>query len=122
VRKQLIEAAAEVFFRNFPNPSAADELKAVLNLYSTASGRRNDFAHGVLGGDIVDEQFWHFLVPNTWGSKSRRMNLAIDYRYSSEQIRDYERKFRDLSLRAFRLWEMLDGTYRVAPQEARAPY
>jgi hypothetical protein len=102
VRRQMIEAAAEVFFRNFPNPDAASELATLLEFYSTATGRRNDFAHGIVGGDIIDEQFWRFLVPNTWGARSRRMNLQIDYRYSSEQIRDYEQKFRDLGLRAFR--------------------
>jgi hypothetical protein len=122
VRRQMIQAAAEVFFRNFPNPEAATELATILRFYDAASSRRNDFAHGVIGGDIIDEKFWHFLVPNTWVSKSRKMNLEVEYRYSSKQIRDYEKKFRDLGSRALKLREMLDRTYRASPPKARAPY
>jgi hypothetical protein len=122
VRRQVIEAAAKIFFRNFPDAEAEIELPILMELYSNATGRRNDFAHGIVGGDFEDGKFWHFLVPNTWGSKSRDMNLELDYRYSSSQINDYAAKFIQLGGRAYHFFERLDAVYRAAPETARAPY
>jgi hypothetical protein len=122
VRREMIGAAAEVFFRNFPSAEAESELALLMGLYSTATGRRNDFAHGIIGGDVVKEKFWYFLVPNTWGSKSRDMNLQIEYRYSSAQIIEFKNKFIELGTRAFHLYEHLARLYREAPDRARAPY
>jgi hypothetical protein len=122
VRRQMIESASEVFFRNFPSDKAEAELKNLMKLHEAASARRNDFAHGIIGGDDVNGKFWHFLVPNTWGSKSRDLHLQIDYRYSSAQILDFERRFGLLSGRATTLRELLDKTYHAAPERARQPY
>jgi hypothetical protein len=122
-KRQMIESAAEIFFRNFPNESAQDELVTLLEIYLTASGRRNDIAHGIAGGDHNDAgEIWSFLVPNTWGSKSRDMRLQIAYRYSSKQIEEYAKAFSALGGRALRLVEVLSETYRKSPEQARAPY
>lgn len=122
VRRQMIESAAEVFFRNFPDEQAQAELKELMKLHGAATSRRNDFAHGIIGGDIVDDKFWHFLVPNTWSSKSRDMHLQIEYRYSSSQILEFDRKFSVLGGRASQLRENLNKIYRAAPDIAREPY
>jgi hypothetical protein len=122
-KRQMIESAAEIFFRNFPNEAAEQELATLMEIYGTASGRRNDIAHGIAGGDYNDAgEIWSFLVPNTWGSKSRDMRLQIAYRYSSKQIEKYTEAFSVLAGRAFRLTENLDEIYRQAPEQARAPY
>jgi hypothetical protein len=122
-RRQMIESAAEIFFRNFPNQTAQAELTTLMEIYSTASGRRNDIAHGTTGGDYNDaREVWSFLIPNAWGSKSRDMNLDIAYRYSSKQIEDYAQAFYALGFRASKLRDELDQIYRQAPEEARAPY
>jgi hypothetical protein len=122
-RRQMIESAAKIFFRNFPNEAAESELKTLMEIYSTASGRRNDIAHGIAGGDHDGAGgVWSFLVPNTWGSKSRDMRLQVAYRYSSRQIEEYAQAFSDLGARAFRLVENLSVIYRKAPEQARAPY
>jgi hypothetical protein len=123
IKRQMIESAAEIFFRNFPNEAALKELAILMEIYSTASGRRNDIAHGIGGGDQDDAgEIWSYLVPNTWGSKSRDMRLQVAYRYSSKQIEDYAESFGALAGRAFRLVEVLIETYRKAPETARAPY
>jgi hypothetical protein len=122
-RRQMIESAAEIFFRNFPNEAAEKELKTLMDIYSTATGRRNDIAHGIAGGDVCDDgEIYSFLVPNTWGSKSRDMRLQIAYRYSSKQIEKYTEAFSALAGRAFKFVEVLTETYRKAPEQARAPY
>jgi hypothetical protein len=122
-KKQMIESASEIFFRNFPNEAAETELTALLDIYQTAVGRRNDIAHGIAGGDYDDAgEIWSFLVPNTWGSKSRDMRLQIAYRYSSWQIEQFADGFGALSGRAFRLVDVLIETYWKAPEAARKPY
>jgi hypothetical protein len=121
-KRQMIESAAEVFFRNFPDP-VSSELENLMEIYGTAAGRRNDIAHGIPGGDRNDAgEIWSFLVPNTWGSKSRDMHLQIAYRYSSKQIQDYTSGFNGLGNQAFQLVEALDQIYRSAPEKSRAPY
>jgi len=122
VHRQMIAAAAEIFFRNFPDAAAESELSQLLKWYGDASSRRNDFAHGIVGGDIINGTHFYFLVPNTWGSRSRKMNLEIEYRYSSEQIQDFKDRFRQLGGRASRLFERLSAVYRSAPETARDPY
>jgi hypothetical protein len=122
-RRAMIESAAEIFFRNFPNEDAEEELATLMEIYSMATGRRNDFAHGIAGGDQDDAgEIYSFLVPNTWGSKSRDMHLQITYRYSSRQIEHYADAFSALGSRAFRLVEVLAQTYQKAPETARKPY
>jgi hypothetical protein len=122
-KRQMIESAAEVFFRNFPDEAVSKELTTLMEIYSTAAGRRNDIAHGIPGGDTNEAgETWCFLVPNTWGSKSRDMKLQIAYRYSSEQIENYSLAFYRLGGRASKLRDDLDAVYRKSPERARAPY
>jgi hypothetical protein len=122
-KRSMIDSASEIFFRNFPNEAAETELKTVLDIYQAAANCRNNIAHGIGGGDQDDAgETWSFLVPNTWGSKSRDMRLQIAYRYSSQQIKEFEAGFIALSGRAYRLVEVLIETYRKAPEGARAPY
>jgi hypothetical protein len=122
-RRQMIESAAEIFFRNFPNEAAEKELTRLMQIYDSASARRNDLAHGIAGGDDNDAgETWCFLVPNTWGSKLRDLHLKIAYRYSSKQIEVYEQAFFALGARASKVVTDLDTTYRRAPEKERVRY
>ena len=119
----MIKSASEIYFRNFPNEVAEAELAVVLSIYEEAAKCRNNIAHGIGGGDQDDTgEIWNYLVPNTWGSKSRDKNLKVDYRYSSKQIEQFAEGFRALSGRAFQLVDVLVKTYQKAPERSRTPY
>ena len=50
-RRQMLEAVGAVFFRSFPDEEAPKNMKLLLMHYSDAGARRNEIAHGIVGGD-----------------------------------------------------------------------
>lgn len=118
-RKQLLASAAQVFFRNFPDPAIKAAVNDILKLYEDAGARRNEIAHGLLGGDRVEAGIFYFLVPSAWNSNKRQMNLAISYRYSSEDLKRYEAAFGALGSQVHTLSEKVIDVFQAAPEKRR---
>lgn len=118
-RKQLLASSAQVFFRNFPDAETRSAVMDILKLYEDAGARRNEIAHGMLGGDRVAEGIFYFLVPSIWNSNKRQMNLAITYRYSSDDLKRYEGAFGGLGSQVHDLTERVIDVFQAAPEKRR---
>lgn len=118
-RKQLLTSASQVFFRNFPNAETKAAVGDYLKLYEEAGARRNEIAHGLLGGDRTEEGIFHFLVPGTWNSNKREMNLGVSYRYSSSDLKRYGEAFGALGSQVNDLCERVIDVFQAAPEKHR---
>lgn len=104
-RRNIIRAAADVFFLTFPKPELSDRLDSLLGLYMDAGARRNEIAHGVVMGNthhtIVNNVAaplptkW-YLVPALHSTKKQSLQLQAEYRFSSGTIDKYVKAFDEL--------------------------
>lgn len=94
-RAGMVEAAADAFFYVTPHADLEQRLKDLLKACRGWSGRRNEVAHGQIGGAPTD---LNSCTP--WPIESAARKRAIDYRaafvYSSAQIREFDRQFLEL--------------------------
>jgi hypothetical protein len=126
-RKELVEASAEVFFRDFPSAELARKTQDILTLYSGASSRRNEFAHGVVAGHVPDSAkhrgFAGYMIgPSFWSTSKRSLKLQPEYLYNSAMIRAFTHEFQLLRMEVFGLCTELEGHFRAGPEEARKRY
>ncbi len=117
-RKEMLGSVIAVFFRNFPNEAAEQEAKALLNRYQVAAARRNELAHGIVGGDRdEDGQFLgHFVVPSIWNTNKRGLDSGIKYRYSTKEINLLLGHFTNLGGQAIDLADRVDEIFRTSSE------
>jgi hypothetical protein len=91
-RAGMVQAAAEAFFEVHKNGQMHTRLRKLLQSCRGWSARRNEVAHGQIGGSPMNLNMCA-LWP--WGSSMKKR--AVDYRasfvYNSAQIKEFERQF-----------------------------
>lgn len=108
-RRTMILAAAEAYFgRHWDDENIRVSFGRVLEAVSFASKRRDDIAHGIVEGNILDgKSFGHFLFPanyNTGRTVPFATNIESDplyftfthFRYTSADILEFAHKFGEL--------------------------
>lgn len=106
IRRDMLRAAAEAYFLEFPNPTLAKEISEAINLVDRYAARRNDIAHGIVLA--YDEIFgtpsplggfrgW-LLFPALTSTKAMKLPFRDPkYAYSAEHIRGFGQNFRSIS-------------------------
>jgi len=119
-RKAMIEAAAEVFFHQFPSTTIELEMADFLKIYDSASGRRNDIAHGVIVSGQKPRSGW-YLEANFYSNK-RPMTFESPYAYTSAQMKRIASQFTALrfDVEAFR--DTLKEHFQSSDPKYRARY
>jgi len=118
-RREMIEAAAQVFFHEFPSTALEAELRDILNFYMSAAARRNDFAHGVVLSWGASKGW--YLEANMYSNK-RSMTHATPYAYTSEQISKIASGFSRLTTDVNDLRDELQAHFRSCDPTRRARY
>jgi hypothetical protein len=124
-RKDLLENAAENFFRHFPNAGTEQEIDDILILYMDAIGRRNDIVHGVvLGGPTLAHGGGkgYFLGPSSWTSTRRKIDFDPSYLYTTIEIYNFKHHFQQLANRVHQLPARIVEIFLAASPETRARY
>jgi hypothetical protein len=114
----MIQAAGAAFFHAFPNKSLEDELAEFMNIYSSASSRRNDSAHGVIVS--IKPACW-YLEANMYSSK-RSMDRESPYAYTSAQIMNFGNCFFKLQMDVNAFRDTLREHFDSAPPKVRERY
>ncbi|MBV6487247.1 MAG: hypothetical protein GHHEDOFH_01190 [Pseudorhodoplanes sp.] len=94
-RRNMLRAAADVFFMTFPSEALSDRLDDLLSVYIEAGARRNEIAHGVVMGGPQPGPLagqW-FLVPALHSTKKNTLQLEAEYRFNSAIIDELAKKF-----------------------------
>jgi hypothetical protein len=103
VRANMLKAAAEVFFGQYP-PEIAGPIKEgfddLMKSCVQFAARRNDIAHGKR--ELVAGR-GHYLLPAFYNSKKHRPGQVMAFGYSSKEIRAYANHFIDLNSLAERI-------------------
>ena len=117
-RKEMLESVAAVFFRNFQDEAAEKKTKTLLTHYQDAAARRNELAHGIVGGDKDDDGKFlgYFVVPSAWNTNKRGLDSGIKYRYSTKEIKVLQGLFNDLGGRAISVADAIDEVFRSSPE------
>jgi hypothetical protein len=93
-RQQMLSTAADVLFHYHPNETLQTEFKRVTKtLCGPASGRRNEFAHGIVIGEHRRDRMHYFLVPPFMSSRKRDIDTMPSYKYTSKEIQPYIKKY-----------------------------
>jgi hypothetical protein len=95
-RTAMVEAAAAAFFHNKPHPEFESRFKALMKAANGWAGRRNDIAHGKIGGwnpDLNKCVLW----PNDFNSRKNALDDRAAYAYNDQQIKEIGEKFMDLA-------------------------
>lgn len=99
-RAGMVQAAAEAFFEVHKNPQLHARLKKLLQSLRGWSARRNEVAHGQIGGSPID-----LSLCALWPWQSSMKKRGVDYRasfiYNSAQIKEFERQFFGLQEQIF---------------------
>jgi hypothetical protein len=102
-RAGMVEAAAEAFFEVHKNPQMHTRLKKLLQGCRGWSARRNEVAHGQIGGSPID-----LNLCALWPWQSSMRKRAVDYRasfvYNSAQIKEFESQFFALQEQLLDFW------------------
>jgi hypothetical protein len=108
IRRDMLKAAAEAYFWQFPDQALEREISEMINLADRYAARRNDVAHGIVLA--YDEMFgppsplggfrgW-VLFPALTSTKSmRRAFHDPKYALLSEHITAFGQRFREISPR-----------------------
>lgn len=103
IRRDMLRAAADAYFLEFPNQPLAREIDETIKLIDNYASRRNDIAHGIVMA--YDEVFglpgpdggfrgW-VLFPALTSTKAMRLPFRDPkYAYTSGQIRAFGERFR----------------------------
>jgi hypothetical protein len=103
-RQQMLFTAANVIFHYHPNDTLQSEFNRVIKqLCDPASGRRNEFAHGLVIGEERRHRTHYFLVPPYMSSKKRGIDTMPFYAYTAKEIQPYVKKFAVLAGDVYRL-------------------
>jgi hypothetical protein len=105
VRRDMLNAAAEAYFWQFTNSALAREISEAIKLADRYASRRNDIAHGivlaydeVLGAPSPLGGFrgWLLFPALTSTKAMRRAFQDPKYGFTSDQIRGFGQRFRDI--------------------------
>ena len=115
----MLEAVGAVFFRNFPNVETQDNMKLLLMHYNDAGARRNELAHGIVGGDRGEdgEFLGYFVVPSAWTTKKRALDSAMSYRYSCKEIHEKQNGFNEIGGRAIAVADKIDAVFQSSSEK-----
>jgi hypothetical protein len=102
-RQQMLFTAANALFHYRPNETLEAEFKRVVKLLDPASGRRNEFAHGLVIGEDRTDRMHYFLVPPYMSAKKRSFDATPAYTYTSKEIEGFKNKYRVLAGDVYRL-------------------
>jgi hypothetical protein len=106
IRRDMLRAAAEAYFLEFPNPPLAKEIADTVNLVDRYAARRNDIAHGIVlpydeiyGAPLPLGGFRGWLLfPALTSTKAMRLPFRDPkYAFSAEYIRACGQNFRNIS-------------------------
>jgi hypothetical protein len=96
-RAGMIEAAASAFFHHHAHPSFHARLQKLLATCRGWAGRRNEIAHGRIGGSPVDLNLCA-LWPTESSSRKREITYRARFVYNSTQINEFDRQFAELHM------------------------
>jgi hypothetical protein len=115
VRKNLIENAAEVYFKYTKDDHLQAELESLLKQANEFSGRRNEIAHGIVNQyfavkpGVVTHKGW-VLYPAYYATRKRKLpekepltDITPTYAYSSVEIEYFGREFSKLAQKAIEI-------------------
>lgn len=123
-RRNIIQAASEVFFLTFPSNTLPKRLSNLLTIYTDAGARRNEIAHGVvMGGPSPGATGgqW-FLVPALHSTKKTSLQLQAEYRFNSSIIDGFAKAFNGLQVDIIAFRADLIEHYESFPDEVKAQY
>jgi hypothetical protein len=121
-RQQMLFTAADVVFYYQPNDALQTEFKRVVKtLCDPASGRRNEFAHGIVVGEDRRDRMHYFLVPPFMSAKKRGINTMPSYQYTSKEIQPYIKKYAVLAGDVYRLRKAIFDWRATWPKTGRGP-
>lgn len=110
-RAGMVTAAADAFFDVHKHPSFHTRLSKLMEACRGWSGRRNEIAHGQVGGSPVDLNLCA-LWPSEYSSRKRAVDYRARYVYNSAQIKEFGHRFLHLAetvrdfLSEFRAWRL----------------
>jgi hypothetical protein len=124
-RQQMVQSAAEVYFRRNPSTDLENKLRELLKLAEKFTGRRNEIAHGIVQPYFFDkgekglEQRGFVLYPAYYATRRRKFAgdpiehgdvITLTYVYSSIEIDAFGAEFRELAERAIGILTGLVGS------------
>jgi hypothetical protein len=113
--------AADAMFHYHSNNDLEIEFKRVVKLLcDPASGRRNEFAHGLVIGEHRRDRMHYFLVPPYMSTKKRDFDLTPAYQYTSKEIEVFKSKYRLLAGDIYRLNKAISDWRATWPKTTRA--
>jgi hypothetical protein len=92
----MLDAAAEAYFYNNPNPQLQSGFDDILRSYRGLAGRRNDIAHGRTGQDSQSPAHGWYLYPGLYNSNKYPIGGSPKYLYSSVEIKRFQEEFEKL--------------------------
>jgi hypothetical protein len=95
-RADMLDAAAEAYFYNNPNPQLQSGFDDILRSYRGLAGRRNDIAHGRTGQDSQSPAHGWYLYPGLYNSNKYPIGGPPKYLYSSVEIKRFQEEFEKL--------------------------
>lgn len=95
-RYAMVEAAARPFFYFHPHTEFEERLKKLMKEVNGWNARRNDVAHGRVGGHPQNLNSC-VLGPNEYNSRKYSIKYQPAYLYNADQIFDFSRRFYELS-------------------------
>ena len=114
-RAGMVEAAAEAFFDENKSPNLHARLGKLLKVCRGWSSRRNEIAHGQIGGSPIDLNLCA-LWPSEYSSRKRQVDYRAAFIYNSAQIKEFERQFFDLHEQLLDFWHDFRA-WRQGPSE-----
>ncbi|RYD86798.1 MAG: hypothetical protein EOP50_21820 [Sphingobacteriales bacterium] len=121
-RSGMLQAAAEVFFNDFPSDSLQDRFNKLDKAAGRFSGRRNEIAHGIVQPYYAINGEAHVgaaLVPSYFATNKRLLEsvdgdeyssrLTLKYAYTSVEITNFSEQFAKLAKEALELYKALSG-------------
>lgn len=121
-RQQMLFTAADALFHYRPNETLQAEFKRVIKLLGDpASGRRNEFAHGLVIGEDRRDRMHYFLVPPFMSAKKRSFDTTPTYKYTSKEIEGFKNKYRILAGDVYRLRKAILDWRAAWPKKGLAP-
>jgi hypothetical protein len=121
-RANMIETAAEVYFRHTPDPRLQSLLAELLKRSRQFTTRRNEIAHGIVnpyfgvGEDDLLVQKGFVLYPAYYATRKRKLPgaapyeyVAFTFAYSSVEIDNFREHFNGLAEEAIHLLTGLAG-------------
>lgn len=106
-RRKAVEAAAEAFFRNlWDDKSIRSAFLNLTNGIAQGSKRRDDIAHGIVLGQVIDGvSYGSFLFPPDYNTLRTNMYIrpgdvlghtGAVFRFTGSQVREFGFKFQQL--------------------------